>query len=253
MNKTRGKSFLARLLQWHQYMGLSIALLVIYLSITGLLLNHTNDFGLDKTYIRSSHVLAWYGIKQPTNLKGFPVQSGWISQWHDTVYIDGASLGTSTSRLAGAVVLDSFIVIATREQLWLLTLQGRLVERLSSPAEKIADIQAIGIYNDRLVIHTNQGSYQADKDLIAWHALNDAPVTWSEAQPVPQAILSQILDNQHSISWERLLLDLHSGRLPGKGGVLLVDLAGFILLLLALTGVTIWFKRRKYHNRKRQV
>jgi len=42
------------------------------------------------------------------------------------------------------------------------------------------------------------------------------------------------------LSWERLLLDLHSGRLFGSVGVFIIDLAGIALLLIALSGVWVW-------------
>jgi hypothetical protein len=43
------------------------------------------------------------------------------------------------------------------------------------------------------------------------------------------------------LSWERVLLDLHSGRLGGRLGVWLMDFAGLMLCLLGLSGVTMWW------------
>jgi hypothetical protein len=48
-----------------------------------------------------------------------------------------------------------------------------------------------------------------------------------------------------TISWQRLLLDLHSGRWFGAYGVWLVDLAAVILLFLALSGCWIWFSKTR--------
>ena len=42
-----------------------------------------------------------------------------------------------------------------------------------------------------------------------------------------------------------VLLDLHSGRLFGHGGVLVVDLAAISLLVVALTGVYMFFKFKR--------
>ena len=46
------------------------------------------------------------------------------------------------------------------------------------------------------------------------------------------------------ISIERLLQDLHSGRLFGIFGVILMDLASVALVLLALTGCWVWLRKR---------
>jgi uncharacterized iron-regulated membrane protein len=42
---------------------------------------------------------------------------------------------------------------------------------------------------------------------------------------------------------ERVLLDLHSGRIAGGAGVILMDLAAIILIFLIATGGWIWIKR----------
>ena len=47
------------------------------------------------------------------------------------------------------------------------------------------------------------------------------------------------------LSLDRLLLDLHSGRLFGKTGVYLMDAAAIGLLLLSITGLIVWLRRRK--------
>ena len=47
------------------------------------------------------------------------------------------------------------------------------------------------------------------------------------------------------LSYERVLLDLHSGRIFGRVGVLVVDAAAVALLLLALSGFYMWFKFKR--------
>ena len=47
-----------------------------------------------------------------------------------------------------------------------------------------------------------------------------------------------------SLNWQRLLQDLHAGRLFGLAGQLLMDLAALLLVVLAFTGVIIWSRGR---------
>ncbi len=46
------------------------------------------------------------------------------------------------------------------------------------------------------------------------------------------------------LSLERLLLDLHSGRLLGNAGVYIVDVAALLFIFLALSGSWMWWRRR---------
>lgn len=48
-----------------------------------------------------------------------------------------------------------------------------------------------------------------------------------------------------TISWGRLILDTHSGRIfGGSFGVFLMDTSTIILLLLSISGVYMWWIRR---------
>ena len=61
MTNRKPKKFTAFL--WHRRIGLLGLLLVIILAVTGILLNHTEKFKLDETYINNAWLLNWYGIK----------------------------------------------------------------------------------------------------------------------------------------------------------------------------------------------
>jgi len=50
------------LLIWHRYLGLASALFVIILSITGILLNHTESLRLDERPVAQRWLLNIYGI-----------------------------------------------------------------------------------------------------------------------------------------------------------------------------------------------
>jgi len=43
---------------------------------------------------------------------------------------------------------------------------------------------------------------------------------------------------------ERVIIDIHSGRILGQAGVLLVDFMALLFLSLAMSGVWMWYKYR---------
>ena len=48
-----------------------------------------------------------------------------------------------------------------------------------------------------------------------------------------------------TITYERIIVDIHSGRLFGAVGVTLVDLVTIGIIILSLTGTITWFRHRK--------
>ena len=238
------KTILLQLRKLHRYIGLSAALFVVIISLTGILINHTHSFSLDKHYIQSPVILSWYGIEQPEHLYGFQIGEHWIYQWEDTLFFSDRQIGHTDYNLVGAIKTSQFSAVATNEELWLLTLDGELIEKLTSPAEKLGDISLIGQYNDHIIVATANGNFQADNDLVAWHQVQQKDITWSELAKLPDTLSQQTLNQTHSITWERLLLDLHSGRIAGIGGVYFTDFVALILIFLALSGIVFWFGQR---------
>ena len=68
--------------------------------------------------------------------------------------------------------------------------------------------------------------------------------------PLPSVIRDALPDQAQWLSWERLLLDVHSGRLAGRIGVLLVDAIGVLLCALALSGIAMWWLHRRRRQRR---
>ena len=59
---TRMQRVLGRL---HRWLGLGSIAFVLLLSTTGIVLNHKDDFRLDRMYLSSSWLLDWYGVESP--------------------------------------------------------------------------------------------------------------------------------------------------------------------------------------------
>ena len=49
-----------------------------------------------------------------------------------------------------------------------------------------------------------------------------------------------------TITYERIVVDLHSGRLFGSFGVTLVDLVTIGIILLSCTGTYTWIRQKKF-------
>jgi hypothetical protein len=142
--------------------------------------------------------------------------------------------------------------------LTLLNRDGELIETLGNAAGVPAGMQAIGTTTDSAIaIKTAHGYYLTDERFLEWSATDTVEATWSTPSATPPE-LTQLLQTAYrgyGLTLERILLDLHSGRILGNAGVLLVDAAAVLFLLLAISGIWLWSRRRasaRRHTLERQ-
>ena len=258
--KTRTRGRLLRSLDiWHRYFGLTTALFVVVLSVTGLALNHTESLQLDARHVQSDTLLDWYGIKAPDAIVSYRAGTRALSQLGNHIYLDLQPVPAAEGTLAGAVQFADLIVAGLEEGLLLFTAGGELIEQLGTAAGVPAGIQAVGTSpTGKLVIKTAQGNYQTDANFIMWAAATESDVAWSVAAPPEEGLARSLRDawRGSGLSLERVLLDVHSGRILGEAGVWLVDAAALLFLLLAGSGLWLWGRRRasaRAHERSIQA
>jgi hypothetical protein len=247
-HKTKAHAKLLRSLYiWHRYIGLAAALFVIILASTGLLLNHTDEIGLDSIPVSSPALLDWYGIHAPADVRAFDTGTLTVAELNGQLFANNVRLPNIEGTLIGAVAFNDMVVTATENQLVLLTPAGELVERMDSSAGVPSGIQAIGISNTGLpVIRTRQGDYRSDAGLMKWIGIPAVNADWAMPATLDKAT-RQSLDNAwrgNGLPLERVMLDLHSGRILGHWGVYLMDAAAILFLLLSISGVWLWIRRR---------
>jgi len=258
--KSRAK-LLRSLYIWHRYFGLSAALLVVILSVSGLALNHTESLGMDSTHVQSESLLDWYGIHAPDEFSSYSADSVLFTGVNELVFRDSRLLPDVTPPLFGTIAYQGFIVIASRDQLTLLSQDGQLIENIGSAGGMPAGMEAIGTTTDgAIAIKAAHGYYLTDERFLEWTETDTVDATWSTKSATPPELTRAIQTayRGNGLPLERVVLDLHSGRILGDAGVLLVDVAAILFLLLAISGIWLWGKRRTSaaaHKRKikRQV
>ncbi|MDT8452117.1 MAG: PepSY domain-containing protein [Gammaproteobacteria bacterium] len=248
MTRRKPKRYVA--FHWHRRIGLLALVLVVVLAVTGIMLNHTGQLGLDERYVQSSMVLDWYGLEPEGEPQTYRVKGHSISQWQQSIYFDGRLISSSEQELRGVVTVEPLIVAAFESELLLLSEQGELVERLATGFDGIS---RIGRHHGQAVLATDAGYYRADENIIDWTKISAEGVTWSEPVSLSETereALRQAYRGE-GLSMERVILDLHSGRLFGAYGVYVMDAAAIALLWLAFSGLWVWWKRKDKQKKKR--
>lgn len=237
----------SRLLRrWHRYAGFTAAIFVCILAVTGLLLNRTDLLELDHHYLSWPPLLDWYGIKAPTDVVAFTAGGRTLALIGHRLFLDEKPLPGEYSSLQGATAEEELIVAAADRKLLLFSVTGELVESVSGAPAGVSRIGRLA--SGEVAIDAAAGVFVADADLLTWHGVSDLPakLAWATPTAPASALLATLTDvyRGESLSWERVLLDLHSGRLFGRYGSWLMDSAAVLLLVLVVTGTWIWTRTK---------
>ncbi len=240
-----------RLRHWanrtHRFVALTAVAFLVIVTLTGLVLNHADTLGMSSR--GAAFLASAYGIDAPPVDAAFEAGDIVFATAANTLYANGEGLVPVSGPIRGAVPDGSGdIIVATPQELILTTGTAALIERAG--VDPGMPILRAGTLADRVVVATDERYYFVDPatlSLTAESRSNPADVAW--ARPVTLAaeqqrsIATQALGEV--LHWERVLTDLHSGRILPVVGRYIVDLAALCLLYLSVTGFLIWMRTRK--------
>ncbi len=249
MSQARGIARWRSFWKWHRRFGIVAALLVLILSLTGLALNHTESLRLDERFATAGWLLDWYGIEAPEQAVSHHADESRVALLGDRLYLDRQPIPGHYTRLSGAVAAGNFVALAVDDEVLIVTPDGQIVDRLGTESGVPAGLDGLGLGEDgSVVLRAGDAMYSAGIESLQWGSpgIEPARVNWSLPDPLPADELAVLQADFVSrvLPMERVVLDLHSGRLGGSFGVLLMDGAAILLLLLALTGSWMWLARR---------
>ncbi len=230
---------------WHRYTGVTAAAFALTLAVTGLLLNLTDRLGLAERTVAYEWLLDWYGIPTPQATAAYDLDSLWLSQFGERLFIDERPVPGVYPPLRGAVRLPDALLAVFPDRMALLTPQGEVIDVWGDEQGIPAAIERAGRAGETVVVGARDGTYRAEPDLMRWTELNGVAVSWVSARELPEPIQRRAVAayRAQSLTWERVLLDLHSGRLFGRWGEYLVDVAAAGFVLLAMSGFWLWLRQ----------
>ena len=234
--------------QWHRILGIVSTLIVAITVITGLILNHSDEFDLSEKRLRSVVVRYFYGHRDPQIASAYSTAHGWVTQLNARVFLDTAEIFRRHTLLVGAVEVHDSLVIAFTDGIVEFDQDFDVVERYGALDEIKTPVRQIGVLAGAPVINTAAGLLRFDMSAGAFEAASaDAALEWQTSAVLPAALRDELVVNYGGpgVSYEQLLLDLHSGRLFGLTGVIIVDVAAICLLLLAVSGIYLYFKFKR--------
>ncbi len=236
----------AKLHKWHRRIGLLAASFIIFLVVTGIVLQHSDELGLPAKHLANTWLLTHYGIK-PNPITTYQLGNQTISHAGDYLYLSGKPITENVDNLFGAIRQSNQIIVATAKSLILFDHEGNLIDEITKLDGLIE--HPLGISKSEQgnpVIRGVTKYWESNSDLLNWHEYVGPHPKWVAAS-ITLPSLKQVIeshDMSQQINLERFLLDAHSGRIFGKYGIYIIDAAAILLLILSITGIWLWVVRR---------
>ena len=213
-NNGNGRS---RFRRGHRWAGTVLVVFVLYLSVTGILINHSTDFGLDRRYVSWPWLLDAYGIGAP-------------------------------QPYAGMIELGSLAVVGEGQRVHLVLDSGELVESIDLAGVLPGSIERVGSVDEFAVLQGGGKLFRSDADVTVFEPWPEGAadtVSWS-GQVAPDSAGLEALQvgwRGQGLTLERVLLDLHSGRILSLPGRLLLDFLAVGMILLSVSGLVLARRR----------
>ena len=231
----------------HRWIGFGVAIIVVLIAVTGMALNHSGALNLGSRAM-PDWIAQWVYGKPAAPRKEIVVEDKRYSVSKSGVLlVDGERLANCAA-LAGIIERAGVLVAVCSGKLVLLSPQGELVEEYYFEQAKAREIQRV--YSVRhsesvLFIENHDGSVSSlDLNSMRLSNVSNRTGTLENSSGFVQSVsLTNAAAEEFSL--ERLMLDLHAGRVLGGWGVWLVDLTALSLIWLSISGYLSWRARQK--------
>ena len=217
------------------------------------MLNHTEGLKLDETIIESDLILNWYDINPQGTPVNYNAGDSWVSQWNHQLFFNGLSFYSHKEKLQGAVKIDDIIAIALERFVLLIDNEGEIIELMpisfSLPIKKISAID-----NKIILLDISNNTYISNSDFTTWQTNELAVSSWAMPFTLSEIQIEKLKKGYRGqgLNLERVILDLHSGRIfNDKWGIYIMDISALLMMLLGISGLWVWWSRKLKMRRKK--
>jgi hypothetical protein len=214
---------LKTLARWHRRLAVFVGLWLVVLAVTGTLINHAHDWGLDRSALPGSLQHMVYGVESGEDLCSAV-----------------ADLGPDCRDLFGRLTMPAGELLLGVSRLVLLDGQGRVVESLSAAQFGLNGLEGGLRQGSQVYLRDARQTVRTDPELLDWEVVGaDTAIAIEDGDWQERGTAAT------SITWERLLLDLHAARFMGPAAKYFNDLLAALILVLAFSGGWLYRSKRR--------
>ena len=215
----------------HRNVGIFLVLFLLLVSVTGILLNHTESLHLSERSVPTFVARRYY---QSQEVPGFELNTRYYYALGDVLYVDHQAL-TQCGEIKGVVEHAGQFVILCDAELAVFTEDHQMIERFGEVHGLPPNLNRLAVENKQLLLANDTEVFGFDTDTLESVPMTTAFNDWPETRKVPAHLLLK-----DSVSWQQFLLDLHSGMFIGTAGKWLADLVAIFIIGIAISGLVMW-------------
>lgn len=236
----KNKALVKKSYKLHRRIGTLCSIPIILIALTGIFLNHSGFFSLNKIFIKNSALLSFYKMQPKELPKGFKVSKNWVSSFEGGLYLDDTKLTEINSKLISATKLNKILVAANKNYLFLIDTKDKfIIEKMGSESLPKGEIIALAVKDKSLLLDTEKGKFKTNFKLSKFKEDKRPELEIPKKSLLPKELEEKVLQNfrGEGVSLSKIMLDIHTGAMFGASGRFVWDIFAACLLLLVGTGL----------------
>ena len=243
----------------HKTIGLSVCLIIIHLSITGIILMYPSTFKLQETYFKNRYISSLYDMYTVADVRALEAAEEDLGIIKSKVIVSDMVIETGINNILGALKADNLIFVLNNKKIILIQESDYGLEIIKD--EKIPfTALSIGKDNDNILIKGTEDKFYIVNENLSFSLAKNNEIEFNETPLVlPEEEIARyyLLQVQGpGVQALRLFADLHNGRFFGPFVMFIFAITSILVIFLSISGsyMTIKpsIKRYIYKARKKK-
>ncbi len=232
--------------RWHRWLGVIAAIPVLWLCVSGLILNHADHLGLHDQEVKNEWVLRHYRQLPDGEPVGLRIGDRLVWGWGGMVFLDEKLLELP-GELKGAVAVRGYLAVATDEAVGVFDGMDEMEIQLDDLSLPEGGVVSVSESDDHLMVLSEGGWVRMSEEFLDYesdHLFQAKVVSLRGLDDAGVEVAEKVVQSRGAMPLSRVILDAHSGRLFGWPGWLMTDLTAVSLIVLTLLGLRLFPKRK---------
>lgn len=243
----------------HKIIGLSVCLIIIHLSITGIILMYPSTFKLQETYFKNRYISSLYDMYTVADVRALEAAEEDLGIIKSKAIVSDMVIETGINNILGALKADNLIFVLNNKKIILIQESDYGLEIIKD--EKIPfTALSIGKDNDNILIKGTEDKFYIVNENLSFSLAKNNEIEFNETPLVlPEEEIARyyLLQVQGpGVQALRLFADLHNGRFFGPFVMFIFAITSILVIFLSISGsyMTIKpsIKRYIYKARKKK-